>query len=507
MLDTELEARFRLLGIPAKKAAALTADIRDRLHPVAAVAATALRNKREPGLSGNTRSSFSMASTGASVGKFVGPVGAAVGAVIGAIAGLAIHTGQKPQRRAASIQVLQQLRALPIDGVGRLLEYGSLGNPTGFLALGQALYLGAGWVNEEGSKLIDHPTSMDNLTLSYIDNAKRAVQAALASSAPVMAQISKAPTTLAEKFAMARDRAGMRGYGNANLDTNRMFTRSPDMYQSGNGLGDYPGATVTMTLKGVGGTTIGPFSFVNPGLQASALDWATRVFMPMIREIRLHTAFSANADRAANDPDAIHVFALLADKLLSEFAPDSLSTTAATSPVASMPSNIVNAGYKIAGDVIKSGITTPTLVTPVNQYDPNVPYTLPGVAPPGVTYGTATRGPNQADYNIVGPTPTWIKAGNTMPYVSVPYAAAPGSNYVVTPTSLNPQQDSTAGIMQTTISKDYGINLTSPDAQDTLAQVSREGVQKTQSGPVAGLPAWAIPAGIGAAFLALMLRK
>lgn len=92
MNDVMLYGRLKLLGIPDSKAWDLTAKIRDRIHPIAAVAAIKAHNKQGLGVGVQAEKSVGLTLTGAKVGASVGSVvpvvGTAVGAVVGAVVGL-----------------------------------------------------------------------------------------------------------------------------------------------------------------------------------------------------------------------------------------------------------------------------------------------------------------------------------------------------------------------------------------------------------------------------------
>ncbi len=94
MKDIVLYGQLKALGVPPAKAWALTAKIRDTLHPVAAVAAAKLhgagRRVARAGLGLDIGSGINDASLGAKAGSLAIPipiVGTAVGAIVGGIIG------------------------------------------------------------------------------------------------------------------------------------------------------------------------------------------------------------------------------------------------------------------------------------------------------------------------------------------------------------------------------------------------------------------------------------
>lgn len=70
-------------------------------------------------------------------------------------------------------------------------------------------------------------------------------------------------------------------------------------------------------------------------------------------------------------------------------------------------------------------------------------------------------------------------------------------------TNLPPAASETAGLLQTLLAQ-QGTSLMSPQAQSILSDVATEGVQQTAAGPPS-IPKWAVPVGIGAAALGLLL--
>jgi hypothetical protein len=131
------------------------------------------------------------------------------------------------------------------------------------------------------------------------------------------------------------------------------------------------------------------------------------------------------------------------------------SVAVATEPTAAVPAAIAQDASVVAQQVIAQG-QPPALVTP----------TIPNV-PPGM----------------------------------IPFGSAQG--FAPVATGLTPQQDATAGILQSLLSR-QGTNMVSPESQQILSDVAAEGVEATPAGP-SKLPGWVIPAGIGVGGLLLFM--
>lgn len=369
MLDTELCRRLTELGIPHREADRLTAKIRDRLHPISAVAAVKLREAAEArgngaaGLAGTPRDALKYGSMGAQIGKVAGPWGAAIGAIVGTIAGFAIKKGHKAERAQAALQLLAQLRGLPTTMAGRLLPYGQLGQPKGYLMLFQALYLGKGWMKEQGTKLYNHPTSMDNMSLQIIEIGRRILQQLV--STPVGSQCS--------------------------IDWPR------------------PGGT---------GSFGSGYTFLNQGVPADAPTFFSAYYQPALIAEYQTSPWSGAAVANYTDSDAVHVLTLVSDHLLADLVPVAPSVALATQPIADVPTSIVAAGNTVAQQVVAqnpSVVTNPpaVVVPTTTATDQSIPYS-PGygwVATPDPTLNPtqqATAGILQsqisdAGYNLVSP--------------------------------------------------------------------------------------------------------
>lgn len=302
MKDVELRSRLIALGMPADKATRVAVHIRDKIHPVAAVAASNLHLKagRLNGMAG-TQTAVEGGTLGAKAGSAILPgVGTVIGAALGAIAGAMIKTGQKPQRLAAAKAAIAQLRTIPADYVGRTIS------DQDFLSLFYGLFLATGFM-PSGAVLTDHPSAMTGWAQPIIDNMRACVRAA------------------------------------ANLP---------------------PGAQVTVTLKpGFKAPQPKPFTFVNPGLGAAPAVWAQTVFDPMLDGMLFYLDAHYRQVSESN-ADAVHVMSLFADKAINEVAPQSLSSTIANAPVANVPASLVSAGQNIAQQIAQRGIM-PQLTTPV----------------------------------------------------------------------------------------------------------------------------------------------
>jgi hypothetical protein len=396
MLDTELVAQLTALGIPASKARSLTADIRDTLHPIAAVAARmlitgAIPAKPAPGLGAGVTTALSYGSTAASVtsaafagasaigigaaaGSVVPVVGTIIGAVVGAVAGMVINTGQKPQRQAEAIQALAQLQKLPSAYLGRTISDHDMH------VLFMALFLADGWLARDwlGTALTNHPSAMGNWTDLIMLAFKNAITAA--KSAPVGA---------------------------------------------------------SLTIQTVAGDKNGPYTFTNPGLDVSlGYVWAATVMMPMISMFAgWHSASPTARAEIVGDQNALHVLSLLYDYTLAQVVPQSTSVQLAVAGTATVPVSIAQQAALAAMNV---------------------------------------------------------QAGQTLP----------GGPLALSAAGLNTQQILTAQLLQQSVATNSGVNLTSPAAQNVLAQVATTGVQSTPAGP-SSLPTWAIPVGFGVAGLLL----
>jgi hypothetical protein len=450
MRDTQLQARLTAIGVPPARARELTRRIRDELHPIAHVAALHLvaSSAAARGLHGTARGALPFAKAGASVGGAIGSVipvigtaiGTVIGAVVGAIAGLVSKQGDKAGRRAAAIQLLSQLRALPPTSTGRIFSIGQMGAPGQFMMMFQALYLAGGIYGDEGSKLTDHPTSMDNETLAIIENCRRMMQ-----------QMIMLP----------------------------------------------PGSLATFTRVGARMVEVGAVTFTTIDPASDPMTIAQRVFMPVTAQYHSSVFGPANVEQGyATNPDYTHVMALLADKLQAEMLPQQLSTSLAqVQPVTLVPAPIALAGSQLAQQIANTGTTQPTLVSPTYMQQPPSVMWQPAIPNPSIL-PTAVMPPPVP----WGPPPGYILPAAAMP-PPVPWGPAPG--YIPTPSNLAPTQDATAGILQTLLSQ-QGVPMTSLPAQQLAADVASQGVQKTAQGPraaTAGLADIPTPVLLGAGVL------
>jgi hypothetical protein len=203
------------------------------------------------------------------------------------------------------------------------------------------------------------------------------------------------------------------------------------------------------------------FNFINPGYQ-SPQQFAQMVIGPIVAAMlgNMKTR-NQGGPAAAAFPQFQTVAALLADKVYSEVAPASISTQVAQAPVANVPAPIVQDALNIANQITQANIT-PTVVAPV----------VPTVASPNMG----------------------------IPVTPIPLA--PTTGFSAANTNLPPAQDMTAGILQTLLSTAGQANMVSPEARQIVADVAAQGVQQTPQGP-SKLPAWVVPASIGAGALLL----
>ena len=226
---------------------------------------------------------------------------------------------------------------------------------------------------------------------------------------------------------------------------------------------------VTLTINNPSGKTYSVPVNVPPNLDESA--WTVAVTIPIFINgcgaYNDRNQCTADVSRVPNMQKALQ---LMTGRVLADMVPaavPNVSTQIAQTPLAMVPPGIVNNAQVLAQSVQRAGVA-PSLVTPIN-YLQNTP--APG-------------------YNMI------------------PYGAAQG--FVPSQTTLSPSQDATAGILQSLLSMqgNQSANMVSMPAQSLLADVAAQGVQQTRQGP-APIPAWAIPAGIGAGILLLfaILRK
>ena len=346
-----LYARLKDLGMPADQAWPLTAQIRDKLHPVAHVAAVKIHNQLAT--PGGTTSNLGAVSTqqevqagsavagaaaGAAYGSVVPGIGTAVGAVVGLVASMLIHTGQGAQRLAQANAIAQGLTTIPSSFVGRLIPWQGTAQQPGLLQFISALMTGGLYMNWDPS-VESSPSVNGNWSTTFMNAVKAVVSAIL--NNPVGATVS-VPIVLS---------TGAKGVPNKN------------------------------------------FTFVNPGINAGPDAIAASVIMgpqglmywiiTSIGETAAHAA--ANASNGA----AQKVFALMVDHATADLVPSSLSATAANSPITVVPAPIAQAATTVANTAIASG-TVPTLNNATGGVaNVTAPATLntdaPGASGPGQT--------------------------------------------------------------------------------------------------------------------------
>jgi hypothetical protein len=420
MKDIELEDRLRKLGMSPDKARAMTRKVRDELHPVAAVAAAKVLAARSRDGDGMGSLGFSVtggakgAASGASSLSMLGPYGIAVGAIIGGLVAAFAHKGTKPQRKARAAQVLQQLAAYPAASVGRTIEWGQKKEPTsGYYLLIEALAYGDLFTGWGATLFADHPGTLLKVADYFVDGARSLIRAA--GSAPLGSQLS-------------------------------------------------------IQVKGIDGKNDAPFTFsiANPGV-TDPVQVSQQLLMPMVKAMLDRNPKGARgsaADTSSNN--TVSVFALMADKLMSELGLPNVSAAIATQPTATVPTPVVAQAAQVAQSVVNAGVV-PSLVTPV-QGQPQVLPTIPDASQPPIPYG-------------------------------------PSPAYAPTQTSLPPVQAASAGILQSLMSAD-GASMVSPDAQQLVSDVAAEGVTKTPAGP-SSTPGWIIPLllGIGGMIIILPGKK
>ena len=441
MKDVELQARLQYeTGLSPATARDLTRQLRDKIHPESAMATRVLaRAAGTPGIGalGNTKDAVQYGGLASKAGSFAGPVGTAIGFAIGAAAGLLIKRGNKTGRQDHANVVLNAMSQLPPDYAGRQFS------DENFHDMMWTLFLTQHALPWGGTALRNHPSTMDNWAPLMRGNPKAIMTAGLASTA-VSAPPANRPATVAPavRSMMARFRAGGGPL---------------------KGLGDLPGATVTVPVKGYNGESRGTFTFVNPGIQADAGAWAD-IFARMYAQVanQYNPPSSSAALQSSQDPYLRQYFMLLADWLRAQLAPQSLSETLANAPVASVPPSVVQNGRTIAQTYMVNGV--PQLPAP----------------------------------SIQAPSPP-LQNANGVYLQPVPIATPTGA-------ALNPQQDTTAGIMYDLLRR-QGYPVDSPQGQQILADVAATGIEHTAAGPPASsLPSWALPVA-GFALIALLIRR
>ena len=452
MKDIEVQARLQAeVGLSPKAAAELTRKLRDQIHPVAAMATRLIgRATNTPGL-GNAQAeqAAEYAKIGGTIGTAIPVIGTAIGTVIGAAAGMLIKKGNKTGRQDHANVVLNAMSQLPADYAGRQFSSDNFHDMMWTLFLTQhALPWG-------GTALRNHPSTMDSWGSLFIDTPKAMMQAGLASAIAAAAP-QNAPAIVSPTLRAAIARAG----GGGRL----------------RGLGDVVGATVTVPVQGYNHESQGTYTFVNPGIDADPGTWA-RLFADMYHQVaaHYHPPSQAVLDQSAQDPYLIQFFTLLADYYRAMLAPQSLSTTLANAPVASVPTSIVAQGKQLASQYAGYDTTSPPILQPLPV--------ISKVAP-----------------SIQAPSPPILDA-NGRPM-------APALLQTPTQTALTPAQDTTAGMMYQNLAS-QGYPVQSPEMQQLLAEVSATGIDHTQAGPSsqAPLPSWAIPAGIGLVALLILQRR
>lgn len=444
MKDTELNARLLALGMPKAKAAELTRKIRDEVHPIAAVAVAKVQ-RYQTTTEGLGATGVAVASSAASMGT----TGAKVGTFFGPGVGTAIGAG-------IGIAVGVILKQFMNQGQ----------KPQRLAQAKQVLATLRNYPPDQAGRAI----SWDNKGGGTSDLLFEALYLAggfLGYQGTVLTDHPSSMWQWTQWFMQGTQKVVQAAYANP------------------------VGAQVTVTLM-TGYKQNLPFTFTNPGL-IDATSFAQSVLMPMVGVIidGKHTNPAAGVAQSLASVDAIHVFALLYDYYVAQIAPQSLSTNLAQNPVVAVPAAIAQQAQQVAQSIVNTN-TTPALVTPATASsfpvapgpqvlapDGSVALAQPAVLPGSSSYGAPL---------VQNP--------------SIPYGPAPG--YTYTPTGLPAAQDATAGVMQTMLSQD-GTNMTSGPAQQVLADVAAQGVQKTTAG-VSSIPGWLLPI-VGIAFAGAIVMK
>lgn len=326
MNDVMLYARLKDLGMPANTAWVTTAYIRDKLHPVAAVAASKIlqKTKAKPstlkGL-GSTQLAMTGASAGATIGSAVPVIGTAIGAAVGAVVGALIHQGQGAQRAAFAQALDQALAQVPTTYVGRTLPWSaSSGGLEQFIS---ALMTTGVYMNWDPS-LLTSPSVNGNWSVTFVNAIKALVSAII--NNPV-------------------------------------------------------GNTVSVPITFTPGANVGPgnFTFVNPGINVGPDAISAQIVMGpsglMYWMIKHLGETDAHAQANSYSPAAQKVFALMIDKATADALPASLSTSLANAPIVQVPAPVSQAAAPIVAAAVSSG-TIPQLQAPAGVATPTTVNTV-----------------------------------------------------------------------------------------------------------------------------------
>jgi Glycine zipper len=326
--DVMLYARLKDLGMPANTAWDTTAYIRDKLHPVAAVAAAKIlqKTKAKPSLLkglGSTQLAMQGASAGATIGSAVPVIGTAIGAAVGAVVGALIHQGQGAQRAAFAQSLDQALSQVPTSYVGRTLPWSS--STGGLEQFISALMTTGVYMNWDPS-LLTNPSVNGNWSVTFV-NAIKALTNAIINN----------PT----------------------------------------------GNTVSVPITFTPGANVGPgnFTFVNPGINVGPDAISAQIVMGpsglMYWMIKHLGETDAHAQANAYSPAAQKVFALMIDKATADALPASLSTSLANAPIVQVPAPVAQAAAPIVAAAVASG-TVPQLQAPAGVSTPTTLQTVYG---------------------------------------------------------------------------------------------------------------------------------
>lgn len=344
-----LFARLKDIGMPPDTAWNLTAQIRDRLHPVAAVAAAkilkAMGDKTgglgavSTGTAIQAGSAAAGAAAGAAWGSVVPGIGTAVGAVVGLVASMLIHQGQGALRLAQAQQIDNALATLPSAFVGRTIPWLGTAQAPGLLQFISAIMTGGLWMSWDPS-VVSHPGVNGNWSTTFM-NAVKAVTNAI--------------------------------------------------------INNPPGAQVSVPISfqpGTGSIPTQNFVFTNPGINAGPDAIAASVIMGpaglMYWMVKGVGESDAHAAANATGGAAQKVFALMIDHATADAIPSSLSATLANAPIVQVPPAISQIATPIAGQVLLgnqipaltsgqqvANVTTPSTVNTVYTDNTGNPITAP----------------------------------------------------------------------------------------------------------------------------------
>jgi hypothetical protein len=464
MNDVMLFSRLQSLGMSKQKAWDLTAKIRDKYHPIAAVAAAKLNAPAgglglttAVGTTNQATKSGSLIMTGASVGATVGSVfpvvgtaiGAAVGAVVGAIGSL---FGPAKEGQAATTWDDMVKQGYLFKNSGRSFDERYFAEAMkGAMDKGNNAWSGCG---KDGYK---------NPDCFYGPMAKVIVQGYLTKKVPLSASTADVYNDVVTPWL----KSGAAG----------LFTYAPfaaENASNGNIQGLLVQGVVDRYLSGL------------PITRADMVEYDGQGYTD--HEPALNVA--------------------LASLLTTTTAPSaSPSVALAKSPSATVTAPIAAAGTKLAQSVAASGAVPTTAATAAN---------ISAVAPAPPAGYTVVKSAGSAGYWVVqdasGAQWLWHSTpGATTPIMQYGTGYTPAEVAANSAAALTATQATAAALLQSQLAASEGVNLTSAPAQQLAADVAANGVQQTDLGPpsefdLSSIP-WYVWAGGAGLALYLAMRK